>query len=84
MADRCAICRFYAGSPSNGECRRSPPVAVASPRHAFFPPVTADMWCGEFQAAAVQAVAAVVQAVPAAPVAATKATPAVPAKASAA
>jgi len=61
---RCADCQFctlsgqagpIVGSPKEMECRRNPPGSQLAPAQGgvaimtFFPKVTPDLWCGEFQ-----------------------------------
>ena len=49
----CSSCRFYYSNES--QCRRYAPPAAnhASEVKAFWPAVSEDDWCGEFQPAAV-------------------------------
>lgn len=51
----CSTCRFSAPGaekvPGALECRRNPPVGQSRRELASWPQVSADAWCGEFEAA---------------------------------
>jgi hypothetical protein len=48
----CATCRFYLGTGQTGLCLRYPPLPEAHPTPTAlnnFPPVSPEMWCGEYK-----------------------------------
>jgi hypothetical protein len=52
MSDNCDSCRFSDLHPDNDSlffCRRRCPVQVTNARHAMWPVVKSEDWCGEFE-----------------------------------